>query len=269
MVGEARGGTTVWATAVDPDNRQQGLKAERENALIVHQYLGAGQVLWIGIDSTWRWRFRTGDRYHHRFWGQLVRWAAEFKAAVGNEFVRFGPDRSLITEGEDVLLRARWKPNFLRRFPDVTAAANVYPAGQRDEAPIMSLALKPDLDSSLLHKATATGLQAGNYEVELQIEGAEVVDRPIVAELIVAPQLTNELADLAADRELLQQIARETGGRLFLPDEVNQIPDLFRDVTQSSSEYREEPLWNQWPAFILLCVILMAEWVLRKLNGLP
>lgn len=140
-----------------------------------------------------------------------MRWAAEFKAAVGNEFVRFGPDRSLITEGEDVLLRARWKPNFLRRFPDVTAAANVYPAGQRDEAPIMSLALKPDLDSSLLHKATATGLQAGNYEVELQIEGAEVVDRPIVAELIVAPQLTNELADLAADRELLQQIARETG----------------------------------------------------------
>ncbi|MFG0296543.1 MAG: hypothetical protein ACF8PG_11615 [Maioricimonas sp. JB045] len=269
MVGEARGGTTVWATAVDPDNRQQGLKAERENALIVHQYLGAGQVLWIGIDSTWRWRFRTGDRYHHRFWGQLVRWAAEFKAAVGNEFVRFGPDRSLITEGEDVLLRARWKPNFLRRFPDVTATANVYPAGQRDEAPVMSIELKPDLDSSLLHKATATGLQAGNYEVELQIEGAEVVDRPIVAELIVSPQLTNELADLAADRELLQQIARETGGRLFLPDEVNQIPDLFRDVTQASSEYREEPLWNQWPAFILLCLILMAEWVLRKLNGLP
>ncbi|QDU37762.1 hypothetical protein Mal4_20790 [Maioricimonas rarisocia] len=269
MVGEARGGTTVWATAVDPENRPRGLRAERENALIVHQYLGAGQVLWIGIDSTWRWRLRTGDLYHHRFWGQLVRWAAEFKAAVGNEFVRFGPDRSMISEGEEVLLRARWKPNFLRRFPDVTATANIFPAGQRDEAPMMSIELKPDLDSSLLHKATARGLPAGNYEIELQIEGAEAVDRPIVAELIVSPQLTNELADLAADRELLQRLARETGGRMFLPDEVGEIPDLFRDVTESSSEYREQPLWNQWPAFAVLCTILMAEWVLRKLNGLP
>jgi hypothetical protein len=52
--GEAKPGASVWAALMDP-NGEQSLQAERENAMIVHQYLGAGQVLWIGIDSTSRW----------------------------------------------------------------------------------------------------------------------------------------------------------------------------------------------------------------------
>ena len=31
-----------------------------------------GKVLFVGLDSTWRWRYKAGDTYHHRFWGQLV-----------------------------------------------------------------------------------------------------------------------------------------------------------------------------------------------------
>jgi hypothetical protein len=88
--GRAKPGSTVWATAVRPDE-QPDLQAEREAAVIVEQNLGSGRVLWIGIDSTWRWRSHTGDLYHHRFWGQLVRGAAEFKAAVHNDVVQFGP----------------------------------------------------------------------------------------------------------------------------------------------------------------------------------
>ena len=62
--------------AADRPVNAASLDRERKEAVIVRQNYGLGQVLWIGIDSTWRWRHRVGDRFHHRFWGQLVRWGA-------------------------------------------------------------------------------------------------------------------------------------------------------------------------------------------------
>ena len=63
---------------------------ERRNALIARQNYGLGRVLYVGIDSTWRWRKGVGDLYHHRFWGQVMRWAADRPLESGNQYVRFG-----------------------------------------------------------------------------------------------------------------------------------------------------------------------------------
>src|SRR5262249_40888804 len=48
---------------------------EREQPLIVRQNYGFGRVLYIALDSTWRWRYKVGDQHHHRFWGQVIHWA--------------------------------------------------------------------------------------------------------------------------------------------------------------------------------------------------
>ncbi len=75
-------------------------------AVIASSPYGLGKVLWIGGD-TWRWRYRAGDRFHHRFWGQVVRWAASGRLAAGNAFVRFGPSKPRIADGENVRVQAR------------------------------------------------------------------------------------------------------------------------------------------------------------------
>ena len=60
----------------------------------MRQNYGLGRVLFVGIDSTWRWRYRTGDLYHHTFWGDTIHWAAADKSlGTGNDFVRFGTSR--------------------------------------------------------------------------------------------------------------------------------------------------------------------------------
>ena len=71
---------------------------EKEQALLVQQGYGRGQVLFVGLDSTWRWRFKVGDKYHHRFWGQLVRWAASDKLLEGGNRL-LPPGRTLICLG--------------------------------------------------------------------------------------------------------------------------------------------------------------------------
>ena len=63
VAGRAKPGATVLAVAGGDDSA----------AVIAAQPYGLGKVLWVGTDGTWRcWRFRTGDRFHHRFWGQVA-----------------------------------------------------------------------------------------------------------------------------------------------------------------------------------------------------
>ncbi len=107
------------------------------------------------------------------------------------------------------------------------------------------------------------------YRVELHVENADLGEEPVSAELIVIETPTTELAELAADRDLLQQLADVTGGRLFMPDEVNEIPALFTDVTEHVTSHEEIALWDHWLVLVLCCGLLTTEWLLRKRNGLP
>jgi hypothetical protein len=266
--GEAKPGASVWAALTDPRG-DQSLESERQNAMIVHQYVGAGQVLWIGIDSTWRWRYRMGDLYHHMFWGQLARWSAEFKATSGNEFVRFGPERPSIEVGEDALFRARWTERFLRQFPDLQASAEIYPVDALDAPPVMTVELTATDTRPLIHEGRALDLESGDYRVVLKVENADFGGEEVATELLVAERTTTELAELAANRNLLQQMADATEGRLFLPDQLDELPDLFEDVNETESLREEVTLWDHWLTLLIFCSIIGGEWVLRKLNGLP
>ena len=97
LAGRAKPGATTLATI-------EASAPPGDGSVIAAQPYGLGKVLWVGTDATWRWRFRVGDAYHHRFWGQVVRWAAAGKLAVGADWVRFGPDRSRLPEGESAAL---------------------------------------------------------------------------------------------------------------------------------------------------------------------
>ncbi len=44
--------------------------------LLATRTFGAGKVLFMGTDGAWRWRKGVEDKYHYRFWGQVVRWMA-------------------------------------------------------------------------------------------------------------------------------------------------------------------------------------------------
>ena len=269
LVGQARPGASVLAYAVQR-NKPATLEAERNSALIVHQHYGAGQVLWLGIDSTWRWRHRVGDRYHHRFWGQMARWAAENKSVAGTADVRFGPDRTDIEVGEDAIIRARWMRNFLKRFPELKAKTEIYrlDADNSDE-PFSVIDLRPSANRPLIHSGRAVSLPTGTYRLKLVVERADLGKEEVVTQLFVHEQQTLELSDVSANGDLLVQISESSGGRRFLPDQIQEIPGLFDREFESSSTRHEISLWDRWWTLILFFTLMTTEWVVRKLNGLP
>lgn len=267
LTGTARPGATVLATAHRPN--EPSLEAERDNAMIVHQYYGFGQVLWIGIDSTWRWRHRVGDKYHHRFWAQLARWAARNKASAGNDFLRLFVQNSQLTVGEDAVFEARWQKRFLDLNPDLKASIEIFRESDAiDEKPFSRVELSPVDGSPLLFQGRAVGLPPGTWIAKVVVENANPGSE-VSTSLYVGDPLTAELSDLSANRDLLTQLAEVSGGEMVMPHEIQRIIELLKPPEDSSQSREETTLWDHWIFLVLFFALLTTEWVVRKLNGLP
>lgn len=263
----ARPGATVLAVARRAD--EPSLQFERDNAMIVHQYYGFGQVLWIGIDSTWRWRHRVGDQYHHRFWAQLARWAARNKASAGNDFVRLMVQQSQLNLGDDAVFEVRWQKRFLDLNPDIKASIELYrESDDPDAKPFSRIELAPTDGSPLLYQARAVGLPSGTWTAKVVVQNASLGSE-VSTSLYVSDPLTGELSDLSANRDLLTQLAEASGGELVMPDEISRIVELLKPPEESSQSREETTLWDHWIFLLLFFALLTSEWVVRKLNGLP
>ena len=85
-----------WSAAVEksrPGAEVLAVHSSLRNAsgrmpLLATRSAGSGKVLFMGSDSAWRWRRGVEDKYHYRFWSQVVRWMAHQRHLAGKEGVR-------------------------------------------------------------------------------------------------------------------------------------------------------------------------------------
>ncbi|WP_298868559.1 hypothetical protein [uncultured Gimesia sp.] len=265
LEGEKKPGATVLAYGVSPFNAP--LDDDTDGVIIQQQY-GSGQVIWIGIDSTWRWRFRVGDRYHHRFWGQMARSAARNKAAAGNEFVKFSLTKTDIDAGEISTASARWTQEYLAQFPDVKSSVAIYKVSDPEKV-IASFDLIKQKSQPLIHEANIPPLPPGEYQLKLNTSPEVAKGKEITTPLFVHQIKTIELGNLASNPQLLSEIAESSGGKLLAPETIDQLLELIPSLNQKTTNQDEISLWDHWLILVLIMGILTAEWAIRKLNGLP
>jgi hypothetical protein len=272
IAGRAKPVATVLATAGE----------DSTSAAISAQPYGLGKVLWVGTDGTWRWRHRVGDAYHHRFWGQVVRWSTAGKLAAGNRFVRFGPLKPRAAEGEGVRIQARIAEGVPGVTPDLLIAARIHrldAATRRSTGePVAIVPLTPVAGQPRTYAGGAPPLPAGAYAIRLDVPqlaeslqlDAPRADQPIPEALLdVVVRDTSELIELAAARDPLERLAAATGGRVLADHEADQLAPLIGSRTKTITRTEETPLWDQPAALILFFALLTVEWVARKRLGLP
>lgn len=283
IVGKRKPAASVLLMPVQEDKA----KDDPDRGLLVQQNYGFGRVLFVGLDSTWRWRFRVGDTYHHRFWGQLARWSAADKLLpVGNRFVRYGPIEPVYHDGKDVEVAVRMSET-LPPLKDVgQAKVKLYRQHEGEGKAEEMIALVPltiNARQGNMLDAKVRDLPAGTYRVELDIppyrdQLAAPSDDADAAKkgrdlFRVLPRAQQELLDLGTNFALLQTLAERSDGKLFTPENVDELLErLARRVERKehrdeTKPWRDEPM--AWWMMGLLVGLLCVEWGWRKWVELP
>ncbi|GHC47019.1 hypothetical protein [Roseibacillus persicicus] len=250
----------------DLANRRQ---KEAESALLVTRQTGRGKVALLLTDRTWRLREGSGDVYHHRFWGNLVRWGAGPILRSGSPQVRLGTDQLTYTPDDPVRLQARLREKDLAPVWDESLRAEVLRGG----SVVATVDLSPFKDSNGLHEGVSGPFsQPGLYQVRLR--GSELArlspeEQITTGFRVVGSRGPIELADTTLNLPLLQTLADLSGGEVVSSTEIDSLASLFRRDEGEREEVRETSLWSQWPVLLLLFAILSAEWILRRGAGLP
>ncbi|GAA5124217.1 hypothetical protein JIN84_12385 [Luteolibacter yonseiensis] len=228
--------------------------------LLVTKPAGSGKVLFMGIDSAWRWRRGVEDLYHYRFWGQVARWMSYQRNMAAGQRVRlfFNPERP--EPGSTVTLNANaFDPNGAPLKEGTVAVDLTSPDGRSQRI-------------ELQKNETAWGAYSGRFKVDVPgawklratTSGAE--DKPLET-TILAQGTEVEKIGQPSRPEVLEEMAKVSKGRIIQPD---QLAELIKEITALPEPRPLEnriPLWSHWGTVLALVALLGVFWVGRKLNG--
>jgi hypothetical protein len=213
----------------------------------------------------------------------LIRWAARNKSAAGNDDVRLTLSDSVIEESEQVDALVRWNPERLSQLQGAVIRIVATPmiaetkvgeteTTNKDSLPVTQVlaTLEASQDAPERFRGRVPKLAPGLWQIELQVTGGTwTLDQTIHTELLVRKEESTEMANISCNREFLRQLAAATSGEMIEPWNTERLVTLLLPDDQASEEVQERTLWDQWWVLVVLFSLMMAEWVIRKLNGLP
>ena len=245
-------------------------RQQTRDALLVVKGQGRGRVAMLLSDSTWRLRYRVGDTYHHRFWGQMVRWGVGEKLRSGNAHVRLGTDQLRYPPHQPVKILARLAQVDFTPILDASMYAVVVGDGKR----VARVALQPRPESNGMYEATLDPLPVGRYEVSLDAKSAEQRlgdDYPqglSTGFAVVAARRPAETVHVTADWTVPRSMARLSGGQALPPSRALELRDQFGEGSRIVVDRVETNLWDSPWLFLSVMGLLTTEWLLRKRVGL-
>jgi hypothetical protein len=212
------------------------------------------------LDSTWRWRFRLGDTYFYRYWGQVIRTLTPHELPGDNRLVKLTADRESYQPSERVVLRARvLTPTFHPVRAAALTAGITRDDGTRTEARLGPLAGSPGVYSTDWMPP-----RAGKYRVTLRAPASGAVAE---AAFVVRGEPL-ELLEPEMNRDLLQRVAQASGGAYLDLAGLDRLPDRIGDRSELRVTRTERPLWDTPLPLAIFSLLLVGEWAFRKRAGL-
>jgi hypothetical protein len=232
----------------------------RKLPLLVTQNYGRGRTAVMATSGTWRWQMSQplGDTAHDVFWQQLLRWLV--LDSPGQVMVT-AANHTLMDDGH-IELSANVRDKEYMPAPDAKVTAHLIgPNGIS-----VMLDMTPAADNPGVFHATWTADKPGSYLAEVT---AEKGSQQLGSDTFPFERIDGvaENFHTLQNRELLEKLATETGGRYWRPDELSRLPNeiSYSDAGISVRDIKE--LWNMPVVFLWLLLLMAAEWLLRRKWG--
>src|SRR5271154_1299074 len=232
----------------------------RKLPLLVTQNYGRGRTAVMATSGTWRWQMSQplGDPAHDLFWQQLLRWLV---LDSPGQVVVTAANHTLMDDGH-IELSASVRDKEYMPAPDAKVTAHLIgPNGIS-----VMLDMTPAADNPGVFHAAWTADKPGSYLAEVT---AEKGSQQLGSDTFPFERIDGvaENFHTVQNRELLEKLATETGGRYWSPSELSRLPNeiSYSDAGISVRDIKE--LWNMPVVFLWLLVLMAAEWLLRRKWG--
>lgn len=252
--------------AVHPDRPAEGPAAagkEENHPLVLQQFVGAGRVLFLGFDDTWRWRLRESEIRFNQFWLQAVQ--AMARGRVGRTEVR--TDRKTYRRDDPIRLTVRFPDDAPPPAGPVRVTIDRVPPRSPSAPPAepesQTVQLAPREGVRATYEALVTRTPEGDYSFTLA--GPAGPGQRTRAEARVLPP-PGELDRIQLNEPDMQRAAGESKGAYYTLDRADKVPDELPAGPRVALDQPVEPLslWNSPALFALVLGLLTAEWVMRK-----
>ena len=235
-------------------------------ALIVQRF-GNGRSAALTIGDIWRWGMKDSQKHADmdKFWRQTLRWLV----ADVPERVTMMASEKYDQINQPVMLRINVRDKEFEPMDNVSVSIEVRDP-QGDET---ILKAEPVLSESGVFEAAYIPKINGGYSAVTTVKDSE--DNEIGhAETGWAAELdAMEFKSIKTNRSLLENIAKQTGGKVI---EIAELDSFVRDLPKKDvpvSETWTRPLWDMPGVsqiiFILVLLCFVGEWALRRWKGIP
>lgn len=227
--------------------------------LLVTRPFGAGQTLFLGTDSAWRWRLGVEDRYHYRFWSQVVRWMAHRRHLAEADGARlvYSPENPEL--GDEISLQLM--------LPAASAGGGdgtVFSTLKEPDGTLSRLAFRKVEGGWGVYESSWKSRQTGDHVLSLdpKVTGADwstsLNVRDPGAEKVGRP----------ARPDVLRDLSQLTGGRSGGISSLNEMIEAISLLPEPQAIEQRVRLWaSPWWGACLLSLLAL-YWILRKWAGL-
>ena len=227
--------------------------------MLVTQNFGRGRTAIFATGGSWRWRMLQPltDKSHEMFYQQLLRWLV---SDTPRKVITSTP-KPLVSDDSHVSLRAEVRDRTYMPASDAKTEAHIFGDGIAE-----AVEMRPDPIEAGVYTADWTAPKPGSYLVEVVANrGGEELGRDTMT--IRREDGVAENFHIQQNRELLEKLSSETGGRYYTPQDASK---LGKDISYSDAgiTVREtRDLWDMPIVFLLLLSLRAGEWLLRRKWG--
>jgi hypothetical protein len=227
---------------------------------------GRGRVLALTTDSSWMWSFvaagqELGPRAYETFWQGAIRWLVRDPALTPMRVLAERP--GFEPGGDPPALDAQVRGSDYGAAAGAQLSVALSSAEDPVPKPVPGAVTGPDGNARVVLPA----LPPGAYKAVVTARRADGAQIGEAEEAFVVAPASAEMLNATPRPDLLQAIAEATKGRVI--DAGTSLTGLpWRDPERVEVGQRtSRPLWDTWAVLLALCVVVGAEWTLRRRWG--
>jgi uncharacterized membrane protein len=251
-VGDAKPGAAVLAEMLPPGHRK--------TPLLVTEPYGRGRTAIMATGGMWRWQMHSDhtDKTLAHFWQQMLRWLV---SDTPGTVVATTP-RQVLADEEQVRLRVEVRDKSYQPLGSANVEAHfIGPNGLSD-----TVKLQPLASEQGVYAGEWTAKPTGPYLAEVTASTSDgEVGRDVVT--FRRDDGVAENFRTTQNRELLEKLSEQTGGRYYTPREARHLADEISYSEAGITEHETLDLWDVPLVLFLALALRGAEWLLRRKWG--